>query len=385
MAKALHLVAIAVFTLAVQASPSLKATRASDVKPHALDTNSAFLFIKPTAVSSKVIKFVKKELKSAGLKVGREGTIDAHQISELEIIDNHYREISMLAMRTFPAEIQVTADAKAKFKAAFSEDWEVAIRAGRVLNVASALKTMDAKALALRWDANERYRVKLASGTYVEKIDEDGTYVVNGFYAAMRAEYVAAGNKVHWMIVSWNRNKISWEKFRSDVLGVTDPAKAAAGSLRAQILKQWKQLELSEMPTVQDNSVHASAGPVEAMRERITWGVVRTIQQDPFGSAMIKHGANPRILQVWMNNPPAHHDGVTDSVFDMTENKDSIDVLNMMLKIQEHHGEQMKRSFETANQMPDLGGSHGTDREGDDRGGSPHPAFKQSPNRDDEL
>ena len=121
------------------------------MKPHALDTNSAFLFIKPTAVSSKVIKFVKKELKSAGLKVGREGTIDAHQISELEIIDNHYREISMLAMRTFPAEIQVTADAKAKFKAAFSEDWEVAIRAGRVLNVASALKTMDAKALALRY------------------------------------------------------------------------------------------------------------------------------------------------------------------------------------------------------------------------------------------
>ena len=89
----------------------------------------------------------------------------------------------------------------------------------------------------------------------------------------MRAEYVAAGNKVHWMMVSWNRNKISWEKFRSNVLGVTDPAKAAAGSLRAQILKQWKQLELSEMPTVQDNSVHASAGPVEAMRERITWGV----------------------------------------------------------------------------------------------------------------
>jgi nucleoside diphosphate kinase len=113
----------------------------------------------------------------------------------------------------------------------------------------------------------------MLSGTYVEKIEEDDIYIVNGFYAGMRADYLKAGNTVHWMVVDWKRAKLSWKDFRNKVLGGTDPAKAAAGSLRAEILNRWQPLGLKAAPSMQHNSIHASAGPVEALRERFIWGV----------------------------------------------------------------------------------------------------------------
>jgi nucleoside diphosphate kinase len=124
---------------------SLSAASLSD-----LETNSAFLFIKPSAVNPEVIKFVKAELKSAGIKVKKQGTISAEEMTKLETIDHHYHEIAMRAIRMFPAELSVTEDGKAKFKEAFGEEWEVAIRSGRVLNVKGALEKMDAATLTNR-------------------------------------------------------------------------------------------------------------------------------------------------------------------------------------------------------------------------------------------
>jgi hypothetical protein len=59
--------------------------------------------------------------------------------------------------------------------------------------------------------------------------------------------------------------------FRGKVLGPTDPKDGPAGSLRATILKDWKQLGLQSPPNVGDNGVHASASPFEGLAERMNW------------------------------------------------------------------------------------------------------------------
>ena len=61
-------------------------------------------------------------------------------------------------------------------------------------------------------------------------------YVVNGFYATMQADYVEPGASIYYYSVQWNAASLSWEEFRSSVLGATDPSTARAGSLRRDVL-----------------------------------------------------------------------------------------------------------------------------------------------------
>merc|ERR1719487_2912123 len=60
-------------------------------------------------------------------------------------------------------------------------------------------------------------------------------FVINGFYMAMREKYTKPGEKIHYYLVEWDPAKLSWEDFRGKVLGATDPATAADGSLRRAI------------------------------------------------------------------------------------------------------------------------------------------------------
>ena len=49
-------------------------------------------------------------------------------------------------------------------------------------------------------------------------------YVVNGFYAAMQADYVEPGASIYYYSVEWNAASLSWEEFRSSVLDPTNDA-----------------------------------------------------------------------------------------------------------------------------------------------------------------
>jgi hypothetical protein len=52
--------------------------------------------------------------------------------------------------------------------------------------------------------------------------------------------FVQPGTSIYYYVVSWESSKISWDSFRGDVLGPTDPATAPASSLRGKIMAQWK-------------------------------------------------------------------------------------------------------------------------------------------------
>ena len=52
--------------------------------------NTAFVFIKPHAVTEATKALVTKELASAGIKVRSQGSITAEAIDEKKLIDQHY-------------------------------------------------------------------------------------------------------------------------------------------------------------------------------------------------------------------------------------------------------------------------------------------------------
>ena len=106
---------------------------------------------------------------------------------------------------------------------------------------------------------------------------------------AMREKFTKPGTSIHYYLVEWDASKLSWEDFRGKVLGATDPATAAPGSLRKEIFAQWKSLGLTAEPNVGDNGVHASASPFEALAERLNWMGAK-LEDDAFGKAMLASG-----------------------------------------------------------------------------------------------
>lgn len=156
-------------------------------------------------------------------------------------------------------------------------------------------------------------------------------FVINGFYMSMREKYTKASSKIHYYVVEWDGNKLSWEDFRGKVLGATDPETAAAGSVRRLILEKWEELGLASKPDVGDNGVHASASPFEALAERMNW-LGAALDQDSFGKAMLTNIPKDTIM-AWTKDPQIQLDGSSQSCFDSLEDTNSQTCLNIAQKI----------------------------------------------------
>jgi predicted ribosomally synthesized peptide with SipW-like signal peptide len=92
------------------------------------------------------------------------------------------------------------------------------------------------------------------------------------------------------------------------VLGATDPATAAPGSVRRAILDSWEALGLAQVPNVGDNGVHASASPFEALAERMNW-LGATCETDAFGAACVASGVPAATLAAWTQDPTVPFNG----------------------------------------------------------------------------
>ena len=162
--------------------------------------------------------------------------------------------------------------------------------------------------------------------------DEQAIYVINGFYAAMRGKYTAPGSSIYYYSVQWDASAMSWADFRSKVLGATDPASAAAGSMRNEILLRWEALGLADKPNVGDNGVHGSASAFEGLAERINW-LEATLDDDDTGHALLEAGVKKDTLLKWMKDPQVELDGTMTSLFDAFEDLSSPETLKMAQKL----------------------------------------------------
>ena len=64
----------------------------------------------------------------------------------------------------------------------------------------------------------------------------------------MRSKFTAAGQRIRFFELSWPAERLSWAAFRGELLGATDPAAAAKGSLRKAIYEGWQELGLKKQP-----------------------------------------------------------------------------------------------------------------------------------------
>lgn len=289
--------------------------------------NCAFVFIKPHAVTEKCKEAVKEGLTAKGLEIKKEGSLEAEEIDKKQLIDKHYYAIASKATLLTPDKLNVP---KEKFKEQFSKDWDEVLKAGDVLNAKDACAKLNKTAdeLDSEWAKAKKAKklVKFGGGFYCGLLEcgDKPLYVMNGFFMSMRSKFVAPGTSIYYYVVEWESKDLSWEDFRGKVLGPTDPADAPADSLRGKILKDWKSLDLKEVPNVGDNGVHASASPFEALAERMNWLGFK-LDRDPFGKLLLKAGVTRKQIKDWSVDPQVTYGpvAITKSLFDSLEDTDS--------------------------------------------------------------
>ena len=145
----------------------------------------------------------------------------------------------------------------------------------------------------------------------------------------MKAAYEKDGAEVHLLVVAWDPARLSWAAFKNDVIGATNPEQANEGSIRKKLLEQWDPLGLPEQPNGTDNGVHASAGPLEALKERLLWCGF-DLEKDPTGSRLVQlavwdESRHPAISEL-LENPDVDVAGFKGKAFDLLENKDTPDL-----------------------------------------------------------
>lgn len=136
---------------------------------------------------------------------------------------------------------------------------------------------------------------------------------------------------MRWFLVEFDEAAVPWKTFRGDIIGSTDPTAAAQGSLRRLILEQWRELGLEAEPSTADNGVHASAGPLEGLKERMTW-LGSTPADDPYAQALAAKGVKGAKLDALVNNGKVllTAEGEEGPAFDLTEDLDSSKVLDLV-------------------------------------------------------
>eukprot|EP00927_Polykrikos_kofoidii_P038113 TRINITY_DN32391_c0_g1_i1.p1 TRINITY_DN32391_c0_g1~~TRINITY_DN32391_c0_g1_i1.p1 ORF type:complete len:1575 (-),score=253.80 TRINITY_DN32391_c0_g1_i1:71-4729(-) len=291
-----------------------------------LSYNRAFVFIKPHAQVEPVQKLVKQALRDANISIMKRGEIGSADIDARRLVDKHYYSIASKATLLQPADLAVPSDV---FKTKFGEEWCDVLAAGKAANATQAAEAfgINAEGLESEWrKLDESKVVKFGGGFYCGKMEvgEKMLYVFNAFFLAMREKYTAPGKSIHYFVVKWDPADCPWSEFRECVVGSTDPAKAAVGSLRRAIYDGWQHLGLSAAPNAGDNGVHASASPFEALAERMNW-LDSPLESDAFGTALLWQGGlgKQRLLE-WSKDArvllDAHREG---SLFDALENLDA--------------------------------------------------------------
>ncbi|MBR1609075.1 MAG: hypothetical protein IJ678_05615, partial [Kiritimatiellae bacterium] len=270
--------------------------------------NSAFSFIKPHAmVSQPVVNAIADRLEEAGVRVSHMERIGADRLPAL--FDAHSGAVARVA-RAASAESAFGPDGRARFSAAFGEDFSAAAAHGRVLlpDAAIAAFGTDPDGLLRIWGSG--YAEELAPGLFVAKCekpchhhhdhdhcgcghdhdhdhgdcgcDHEARYVVNGFYPAERAPYAdPAGPGVMAMVLDFD---IDWMEFNDVVIGDKAPGGALEESIRGFLYDRRDALGMRI--DLYDNVLHASRNAFEALCDKIVWLPPARRRDDPLLRAL---------------------------------------------------------------------------------------------------
>jgi hypothetical protein len=297
--------------------------------------NEFLFFVKPEITTEsesiqleKILDLIQEKINSFGLSIHNIKILSAKYLDEFNIIAQHYGVINKISGNA----LQNMSDAaKDKFK----EIYGASVNESKVLGgteILTQYNDFNAYSLDYLWQNVENK--KLAGGTYcaVIKIDNDLIHLVNGFHPRQLKHFTEKGRSI---IVFTLSGDLSWSEARSNFIGATNPKSANQGSLRREFLDRKDEFGLGEV-SQGVNGVHLSAGPIEALVELKRYNSnfadnskIKEFSSFSFGQKLEASFTREAIERI-LSNMNVDAGGKSVSVFDLTEEKDSDETIEIL-------------------------------------------------------
>ncbi len=302
-----------------------------------IGNNEFLFFIKPEiTVPSKsirlenILNLVREKIKEFGLSIHNVKILSAKYLEQYNIIAQHYGVINKISSN---AVQNISDHAKEKFKEIYGKSVnEVKVLGG--LELLEQYPNFNAYVADYLWQNLENK--KLAGGTYCEmiKVDDETIYLINGFHPRQLKHFTEKGRSIAVMTLSGD---LSWSDARNNFIGATNPSNANKGSLRREFLDNKAALGLSEV-SQGVNGVHLSAGPVEALIELKRYNSnfavpngIKDFSEFSFGK-ILKENFGQEFDKI-VENSNVHINGRSISIFDLTEEKNSLEVIDLLKSV----------------------------------------------------
>jgi len=242
---------------------------------------------------------------------------------------DHYGVISKISKEGYPI---LSDTAKEKLAKDFAAD---VAACGQPLGGHQWLEqNPDFSPLALATINDNVGTARLAGGSYLCKFKVNGKVqlVLNSFHAYQLVPYIRKGAA---LIVFDCRSKMSWADLRTNLCGTTNPVTAVEGSIRAAYLKNKEATGMVSV-SLSSNGCHMSAGPLEGLVELQRFfsdrdeGKIADLTSFTFGSLLQSKGLSVEQINKLAGNPNVAVGEKSESVFDMTEEKDSVESADIL-------------------------------------------------------
>jgi hypothetical protein len=298
--------------------------------------NDYLFFIKPeitlpsdTIRLERVLELILGQISNFGFRIHDVRILSSDYMKTFHLIEQHYGVISEVSNQGVKA---LAPAAREKFAEIYGIMPDEAFVLGG-MEFLRKYSFFNDHSLNCLWQNTPNF--KLASGTYVEKlqIDLDTLYLLNAFHPKQLRHFTEKGRSIVLFNLSNDR---SWHEARTFFIGATDPIHAASGSLRRLLLEQKEELGI---PVVSQsfNGVHLSAGPVEGLIElhRFDSDHSRPDGESdyldfPFGRMLFE--AFGEIPESILQNQMVKVGEKLMSVFDLTEEKDAVEAVCLLKK-----------------------------------------------------
>jgi nucleoside diphosphate kinase len=276
----------------------------------------------------KILELIQKKIEAFGFNIHNIKVLSAKYLDQYNIIAQHYGVINKIASN---AVANMSESAKDKFQEIYGKSVnEVKVLGG--FEFISSYKDFNANSLDFLLQNCKT--TKLAGGTYClpTKLDTEIVYLINGFHPRQLEHFTEPGRSIVVFTLSSDTN---WQDARSNFIGATFPESANKGSIRRELLDNKDSFGLEEVSQGL-NGVHLSAGPVEGLIELMRYNsdfrndtICKSHKDFSFGKN-IEANFTPSEVESILSNINLQVDGKMVSIFDLTEEKNSDDAIQIL-------------------------------------------------------
>ena len=263
-----------------------------------------------------------------GFAIVQSRTATGPELAARRIVRQHYLMYSKGSCIGSARELELSGKAKIRFEEAFGKAWDAEVRAGRIVGNPALMveKGIDAAALFNLWNPRfaEGETRKIQAGLLMAWIGELDRYCINGFYPILEEIFNHPATELRYHVVEFDPGEVSWARFRKEILGSTNAAKADPKSFRGRLYSTYGAA--LEYPG-RDNFAHGSAGPLEGLVERIVHEPDFDMQSNPVGRFLLERGIGLEMFKDWKSRQSVVRLG---EIFDATEEKDTAEALGLL-------------------------------------------------------